>query len=120
VLITAEIEAHDGLLGVPKEALEATRAALSPNSSVVLPGMWRDRFFVLVDAQQESAGIVADAFWVNSAAARNYDRKPYLHRFAQCSLPTGKRRQWSMATFTEEVASEVRDHINYVCLQGES
>jgi signal transduction histidine kinase len=126
-LLTAEVECRDGSLDVPKKTLDVARMVLQQclraDSDVLLPSIGPlseyKRFFVVASTQKDGAESIGRR--IQSQLRRHHEFQPDNFTFAisHCFLPPLTRdANETMETFAEEVAAEVRDQINNVCLQG--
>lgn len=126
-LITAEVERRDGLPDVPRKTLDVARMVLQQclraDSDVLLPSMGpvseHKRFFVVANTKEDGPESIGRR--VKSQLRRHHEFQSDNFTFAisHSFLPSLRRdANESIETFAEEVASEVRDQINSVCLQG--
>jgi signal transduction histidine kinase len=125
-VITVEINSRNGSPAVPRKILDEARTVLQqclrPDTDALLPNMGpaseHKLFFVMASTQQEGAEIIGKR--ILSQLRRHELLRPNDFTFAvsHSFLPSIEReRDESMETFVEQVAAEVRDHIDSICLQ---
>jgi signal transduction histidine kinase len=128
-VITVEINSRDGSPDVPRKILDEARTVLQqclrPDTDALLPNMGsaseHKLFFVMVSTQQHGAEIIGKR--ILSQLRRHEQLRPNDFTFAVSHSflpPISREINESMETFVEQVAAEVRDHINTICLQGKS
>jgi signal transduction histidine kinase len=124
-LITAEIESRDGSPDVPRKTLDVARMVLQQclraDTDVLLPSIGpaseHKRFFVVTNTQERGAEIFGSR--ILSQLRRHQESDNFTFTISHSFLPPMLRdANESMETFAEEVAAELRDLINDVCLQG--
>jgi signal transduction histidine kinase len=126
-LITAEVECRDGSPDVPRKTLDVARMVLQQclraDSDVLLPSIGplteHKRFFVVANTLQDGAESIGRRIQGQLRRHHEFQSDNFTFAISHCFLPPLKRdANESMETFAEEVASEVRDQINNVCVQG--
>jgi signal transduction histidine kinase len=126
-LITAEVECRDGSPEVPRKTLDVARMVLQQclraDSDVLLPSIGplseHKRFFVVANTKQDGAESIGRRIQSQLRGHHGFQSDNFNFVISHSFLPPLTRdANESMETFAEEVASEVRDQINNVCLQG--
>jgi signal transduction histidine kinase len=126
-LITAEVECRDGSPDVPRKTVDVARMVLQQclraDSDVLLPSIGplseHKRFFVVANTKQDGAESIGRRIQSQLRGHHGFQSDNFNFVISHSFLPPLTRdANESMETFAEEVASEVRDQINNVCLQG--
>jgi signal transduction histidine kinase len=126
-VITVEINSRNGSPDVPRKILDEARTVLQqclrPDTDALLPNMGsaseHKLFFVMASTQQQGAEIIGKR--ILSQLRRHEQLRPNDFTFAVSHSflpPISRERDESMETFVDQVAAEVQDHVNTVCLQG--
>ncbi len=126
-LITAEVECRDGSPDLPRKSLDVARMVLQQclraDSDVLLPSIGplceHKRFYVVANTKQDGAESIGRRIQSQLRRHHEFQLDNFTFVISHSFLPPLTRdADESMETFAEEVASEVRDQINNVCLQG--
>jgi signal transduction histidine kinase len=126
-LIKAEVECRDGSPDIPRKVLDLARSVLQQSlradSDVLLPGIGpfceHKRFFVVANTLQDGAESIGRRIQSQLRRHHEFQSDSFTFNISHSFLPSLIRdANESMESFAEEVASEVRDQINNVCLQG--
>jgi hypothetical protein len=126
-LITAEVECRDGSPDVPTKTLDVARMVLQQclraDSDVLLPSIGpasaQKRFFVVANTRQDGAESIGNRIQSQLRRHEEFQSDNFTFAISHSFLPPLTRdANESMEAFAEEVATEVRDQINNVCLQG--
>ena len=96
---------------------------LRADSDVLLPSIGpvseHKRFFVVANTKQDGAESIGRRIKSQLRRHHEFQSDNFTFAISHSFLPPLTRdANESMETFAEEVASEVRDQINSVCLQG--
>jgi hypothetical protein len=127
-VITVEIESRDGSPDVPRKILDVARSVLQqclrPDTDVLLPNMGVDSghklFFVIAYTQPPGAEIIGSRILGQLREHEEFQSNEFTVAVSHSFLPPIARgADESTEIFVEQVAAEVRDHINNGCLQGE-
>jgi hypothetical protein len=127
-VITVEIESRDGSPDVPRRIRDLARSVLQqclrPDTDVLLPNMGVDSehklFFVVAYTQPPGAEIIGSRILGQLREHEEFQSNEFTFAVSHSFLPPMTRRaDESMEMFVEQVAAEVRDHINDGRLQGE-
>ena len=127
-VITVEIESRDGSPDVPRRTRDLARSILQqclrPDTDVLLPNIGPDcdhkLFFVVAYTQAQGAEIIGRRILSQLRQHIEFQSKEFVFTVSHSFLPPKIRSAGeSMEMFEEQVAAEVRDHINNGCLQGE-
>jgi Histidine kinase-, DNA gyrase B-, and HSP90-like ATPase len=127
-VITVEIESRDGSPDVPRRIRDLARAVLQqclrPDTDVLLPNIGPDSdhklFFVVAYTQPQGAEIIGCRILSQLSQHAELQSNEFVFAVSHSFLPPKIRSAGeSMEMFEEQVAAEVRDHINNGCLQGE-
>jgi hypothetical protein len=127
-VITVEIESRDGSPDVPRKILDVARSVLQqclrPDTDVLLPNMGvgsgHKLFFVIAYTQPPGAEIIGSRILGQLREHEEFQSNEFTVAVSHSFLPPiGRGADESMEIFVEQVAAEVRDHINNGCLQGE-
>jgi signal transduction histidine kinase len=126
-LITADVECRDGSPDVPRKTLDVARMVLQQclraDSDILLPGIGpvceHKRFFVVANTRQSGAESIGSRIQNQLRRHEEFQSDNFTFTISHSFLPPLIRAaNESMEAFAEQVAAEVRDHINDVCLQG--
>jgi signal transduction histidine kinase len=125
-LITAEIECRDGSPVVPRKILDVARLVLQQclraDSDVLLPNIGpfceHKRFFIVANTRQDGAESIGRRIQSELRRHQEFQSDNFTFTISHSFLPLERDADESMETFADEVATEVRDEINNVCLQG--
>jgi signal transduction histidine kinase len=127
-VITVEIDSRDGSPDVPRKILDVARSVLQqclrPDTDVLLPNIGPDcdhkLFFVVAYTQPPGAEIIGSRILRQLREHEEFQSNEFTFAVSHSFLPPITRGgDESMEIFVEQVAAEVRDHINNGCLQGE-
>jgi hypothetical protein len=127
-VITVEIDCSDGSPDVPRTILDVARSVLQqclrPDTDVLLPNIGPDcdhkLFFVVAYTQPQGAKIIGSRILGQLREHVEFQSKEFTFAVSHSFLPPAARgADESMEMFEEQVAAEVRDHIDNGCLQGE-
>jgi signal transduction histidine kinase len=127
-VITVEIESRDGSPDVPIRIRDLARSVLQqclrPDTDVLLPNIGPDcdhkLFFVVAYTQPQGAEIIGRRILGQLREHAEFQSNEFTFTVSHSFLrPTARGADESMEMFEEQVAAEVRDHINNGCLQGE-
>jgi signal transduction histidine kinase len=127
-VITVEINSRDGSPDVPRRIRDLARSVLQqclrPDTDVLLPNMGVDGghklFFVFAYTQPPGAEIIGSRILGQLREHEEFQSNEFTFAVSHSFLPPIARREdESMEMFVEQVAAEVRDHVNDGCLQGE-
>jgi signal transduction histidine kinase len=127
-VITVEIDSRDGSPDVPRRIRDLARAVLQqclrPDTDVLLPNIGPDSdhklFFVVAYTQPQGAEIIGCRILGQLSQHVELQSNEFVFAVSHSFLPPKIRSAGeSMEMFVEQVAAEVRDHINNGCLQGE-
>ena len=127
-VITVEIDSRDGSPDVPRRIRDLARSVLQqclrPDTDVLLPNIGPDcdhkLFFVVAYTQPQGAEIIGSRILSQLREHEEFQSNEFIFAVSHSFLrPTARGADESMEMFEEQVAAEVRDHINNGCLQGE-
>ena len=127
-MITVEIESRDGSPDVPRRIRDLARSVLQqclrPDTDVLLPNTGVDSghklFFVVAYTRPPGAEIIGSRILGQLREHEEFQANEFSVAVSHSFLPPIARgADESMQIFVEQVAAEVRDHINNGCLQGE-
>jgi hypothetical protein len=127
-VITVEIDCSDGSRDVPRKILDVARSVLQqclrPDTDVLLPNIGPDcdhkLFFVVAYTQPQGAKIIGSRILGQLREHVEFQSNEFTFVVSHSFLPPAARGgDESMEMFEEQVAAEVRDHIDNGCLQGE-
>jgi signal transduction histidine kinase len=127
-LISAEIASRDGSQVVARETLDAVRMVLQrctrSSTDALLPSIGpaseHNRFFVVVNTQREDAETISRRILSQLCGHEELRSGNFKFTISHRILdPPSRTEGESMEMIVEQMASNVRDHINEVCLQGE-
>jgi signal transduction histidine kinase len=128
-VITVEIESRDGSSDVPRDILNLARTVLQqclrPDTEVLLPNIGlpgeRKLFFVVAYTQSHGAEIIGRRILKQLRRRPELQPEDFSLITAHSFLPAMARDvNESMETVVEQLAAEVRDHINDFCLEETS
>jgi hypothetical protein len=123
-----QIDCRDGSLDVPRRILDLARSVLQqclrPDTDVLLPNIGPDcghkLFFVVAYTQPQGAEIIGSRILGQLREHVEFQSNEFTFAVSHSFLPPIARgANESMEMFEEQVAAEVRDHIDNGCLQGE-
>jgi signal transduction histidine kinase len=126
-LITAEVECRDGSPDVPRKTMDVARLVLQQclraDSDVLLPSIGpvseHKRFFIVANTRQGGAESISNRIQSQLRRHEEFQSDNFTFAISHCFLPPlTKGANESKEAFAEKVATEVRDQINSVCLQG--
>jgi hypothetical protein len=101
---------------VLQQCLRADTDVLLPS---IGPASEHKRFFVVTNTHQRAAEIIGSRVLSQLRHHQEFQSDNFAFTISHSFLPPMLRdANESMETFAEEVAAELRDHINNVCLQG--
>jgi signal transduction histidine kinase len=127
-IITVAIDSRDGSPDVPRGIRDLARSVLQqclrPDTDVLLPNIGPDSdhklFFVVAYTQPQGAEIIGCRILNQLRQHAELQSNEFAFTVSHSFLPPKIRSTGeSMEMFEEQVAAEVRDHINNGCLQGE-
>jgi signal transduction histidine kinase len=127
-IITVAIDCRDGSPDVPRKVLDVARSVLQPclrpDTDVLLPNIGPDcdhkLFFVVAYTQPPGAEIIGKRILGQLRQHEEFQSNEFTFSVSHSFLPPIARgTPESTEMFVEQVAAEVRDHINNGCLQGE-
>jgi signal transduction histidine kinase len=127
-VITVEIDSRDGSPEVPRRIRDVARSVLQqclrPDTDVLLPNIGPDcdhkLFFVVAYTQPQGAEIIGSRILGQLRQHAELQLNEFAFAVSHSFLhPRIRGAGESMEMFEEQVAAEVRDHINNGCLQGE-
>ena len=127
-VITLEINSRDGSSDVPRRIRDVARSVLQQclraDTDVLLPNIGPDcdhrLFFVVAYTQPQGAEIIGYRILGQLREHEEFQSNEFTFAVSHSFLPPKIRGAGeSMEMFEEQVAAEVRDHINNGCLQGE-
>jgi signal transduction histidine kinase len=127
-VITVEIDCSDGSPDVPRKILDVARSVLQqclrPDTDVLLPNVGPDcdhkLFFVVAYTQPPGAEIIGKRILGQLHEHPELQSNEFTFAVSHSFLPPLTRdADESMEMFEEQIAAEVRDHIDNGCLQGE-
>jgi Histidine kinase-, DNA gyrase B-, and HSP90-like ATPase len=127
-VLTVEIDSRDGSPDVPIRIRDLARSVLQqclrPDTDVLLPNIGPDcdhkLFFVVAYTQPQGAEIIGRRILGQLREHAEFQSNEFIFAVSHSFLrPTARGADESMEMFEEQVAAEVRDHINNGCLQGE-
>jgi signal transduction histidine kinase len=125
-IITLEIGCRDGSPDVPKRILDVARSLLQqclrPDTDALLPDMRSDSdhklFSVVAYTQPHGAELIGRRILGQLRRHKEFQSNDFIFTISHSFLPPMTRNaSSSMEAFAEQVAAEVRDHINNGCLQ---
>jgi len=125
-IITLDIESRDGSPDVPKRILDLARSLLQqclrPDADVLLPNMGSDSdhklFSIVAYTQPHGVEIIGSRILGQLRRHKEFRSNDFGFTISHSFLPPITRNpSTSMEAFAEQVAEEVRDHINNSCLQ---
>jgi signal transduction histidine kinase len=126
-LITAEVECRNGSPDVPTKTVDVARMVLQQcmraDSDVLLPSIGplskQKRLFVVANTRQDGAESISRRIQSELLRHDEFQSDNFTVAISHSFLaPLTRDANESMETFAEDVATEVRDQINDVCLQG--
>jgi signal transduction histidine kinase len=126
-VITVEIDSRDGSPDVPRRIRDLARSVLQqclrPDTDVLLPNMGVDSghklFLVVAYTRPPGAEIISSRILGQLREHEEFQSNEFTFAVSRSFLPPiARRADESMEMFVEQVAAEVRDHINDGCLQG--
>ncbi len=127
-VITVEIDSRDGSPDVPRGVRDLARSVLQqclrPDTDVLLPNIGPDcdhkLFFVVAYTQPQGAEIIGNRILRQLREHEEFQSNEFIFAVSHSFLrPTARGADEPLEMFEEQVAAEVRDHINNGCLQGE-
>jgi signal transduction histidine kinase len=127
-IITVETDSRDGSPDVPRRIRDLARSVLQqclrPDTVVLLPDIGPDSdhklFFAVAYTQPQEAKIIGSRILGQLREHVEFQSNEFTFAVSHGFLPPVARgADESMEMFVEQVAAEVRDHINDGCLQGE-
>jgi hypothetical protein len=127
-VIAVQIDCRDGSPDVPRRILDVARSVLQqclrPDTDVLLPNIGPEcdhkLFFVVAYTQPPGAEIIGTRILGQLRRHEEFQSNEFTFAISHSFLPPIARgTKESTEMFVEQVAAEVRDHINNGCLQGE-
>ena len=126
-VITVEINSPDRSPDVPKRILDVSRAILQqclrPDTDVLLPSIdsasEHQLFFVMAYTQEQGAEIIGRRILGQLRRHKELQLEGFTFAVSHSLLsPIARDSNESMERFADRVATEMRDYINTICLEG--